>query len=73
MLLPDFVNASPKLRFTVRKVEKWFHCEVLLRQEECLSEVSPVLWHSYSDCRDCCGCLKMKHMQICASILRSVK
>ena len=55
---PDFVNASPKLRFTVRKVEKWFHCEVLLRQEECLSEVSSVLWHSYSDCRDRFGCLK---------------
>ena len=26
---PDFVNASPKLRFTVRKVEKWLDCEVL--------------------------------------------
>ncbi|WP_221415195.1 hypothetical protein, partial [Phocaeicola vulgatus] len=32
---PDFVNAPPKLRFVARYVEKWFHCEVLLRQEEC--------------------------------------
>ena len=57
-LLPDFVNASPKLRFVARKVEKWLDCEVLLRQEECLSEVSPVLRHPYSDCRDRFGCLK---------------
>ena len=55
---PNFVNASPKLRFTVRKVEKWLDCEVLLRQEECLSEVSPVLRHPYSDCRYSFGCLK---------------
>ena len=57
-LFPDFVNASPKLRFVARYVEKWFHCEVLLRQEECLSEVSPVLRHPYSDCRYSFGCLK---------------
>ena len=31
---------------------------MLLRQEECLSEVSPVLRHPYSDCRDRFGCLK---------------
>ena len=55
---PDFVNAPPKLRFVARYVEKWFHCEVLLRQEECLSEVSPVFRHPYPDCRDSFGCLK---------------
>ena len=55
---PDFVNAPPKLRFVARYVEKWFDCEVLLRQEECLSEVSPVLRHPYSDCRYSFGCLK---------------
>ena len=58
IVAPDFVNVSPKLRFAVREAEKWFDCEVLLRQEECLSEVSPILWHPYSDCRDCFGCLK---------------
>ena len=42
-IAPDFVNASPKLRFAVREAEKWLDCEVLLRKEECLSEVSPVL------------------------------
>ena len=57
-LSPDFVNAPPKLRFVARYVEKWFHCEVLLRQEECLSEVSPVLRHPYSDCRYSFCCLK---------------
>ena len=55
---PDFVNAPPELRFVARYVEKWFHCEVLLRQEECLSEVSPVFRHPYPDCRDSFGCLK---------------
>lgn len=58
MKAPDFVNAPPKLRFVARYVEKWFHCEVLLRQEECLSEVSPVFRHPYPDCRDSFGCLK---------------
>ena len=47
--------------FTTRKlVEKWLDCEVLLRQEECLSEVSPVLRHPYPDCRD--GFCYLKHL-----------
>ena len=33
IVAPDFVNVSPKLRFAVREAEKWFDCEVLLRQE----------------------------------------
>ena len=31
---------------------------MFLRQEECLSGVSPVLRHPYSDCRDSFGYLK---------------
>ena len=56
-ILPSSMR-HPNLRFVARYVEKWFHCEVLLRQEECLSEVSPVFRHPYPDCRDSFGCLK---------------
>ena len=47
--------------FTTRKlVEKWLDCEVLLRQEECLSEVSPVLRHPYP--YGCNGFSSIKHL-----------
>ena len=57
---PDFINAPPKLRFAVRWVEKWLDCEMFLRQEECLGEVSPVLWHPYP--YGCNGFSCLKHL-----------
>lgn len=38
VLFPDFINASPKLRFAIRKVKKRLHGKVLLCQEESFCE-----------------------------------
>ena len=35
---PDFINASPKLEFAVRKAKKWLYSEVFLCQEESFCE-----------------------------------
>ena len=56
--LPDFVNASPKSRFACGQPEEGLDGEVLLGKEQGLREVSPVLWHPYSDCCDCLRSVK---------------